>query len=155
MNEPTHFLLPETTRARVAAASRKRVLQQLSECLSAQHPDLECRQVLDALLARERLGSTALGEGVAIPHCRLACETICCAFFTLAEPVDFEAPDNLPVDLVFALLVPEAEEQAHLKQLARLSAVFSDPDAQARFRASESSAELYAVITSLLQRDAA
>lgn len=155
MNEPTHFLAPETTCARVEAASRKRVLQQLSECLSDQHPELDCRQVLDALLARERLGSTALGEGVAIPHCRLACETICSAFFTLAEPVDFEAPDSQPVDLVFALIVPEAEEQAHLKQLARLSAVFSEPEAQARFRASETSAELYSAITTLLQQDAA
>ena len=147
--------MPETTQARVEAASRKRVLQQMSECLSEQHEELECRTVLDALLARERLGSTGLGEGVAIPHCRLGCSRIHGAFFTLKEPVDFEAPDDQAVDLVFALIVPEGEEQAHLSYLARLAAVFSQPDTQASFRASTSDDELYARISSILQRDAA
>ena len=155
MNEPTDFLLPQTTHARVEAASRKRVLQQMSECLSEQHEELDCRTVLDALLARERLGSTGLGEGVAIPHCRVSCSQIYGAFYTLQEPVDFEAPDDARVDLVFVLIVPEGEEQAHLAHLARLAAVFSQPDAQASFRASSNDSELFSRITSFLQRDAA
>lgn len=155
MNEPAHFLTPATTRARVAAASRKRVLQQMSERLSEQHADLDCRVVLEALLAREKLGSTGLGEGVAIPHCRVACSQIYSAFFTLEAPVNFEAPDDQRVDLVFALIVPAGEERAHLAQLARLSAVFSQPEAQRQFRDSQTDAELYSSITGLLQRNAA
>ncbi|MEM6709991.1 MAG: PTS sugar transporter subunit IIA [Pseudomonadota bacterium] len=155
MNEPTQLLLPETTRARVPAASRKRVLQQMADCLSSRYDDLDCRQVFEALMARERLGSTGLGEGVALPHCRVACADIYCAFFTLDAPVDFEAPDDRQVDLVFALVVPEGEEEAHLAHLARLSGVFSQPEAQARFRASQSDSDLYAEVSAYLQRNAA
>lgn len=155
MNELTDVIALETTVARVPAQSRKRVLQLLSDLLAAQHSDLSERTIFEALMARERLGSTGIGEGVAIPHCRTSCEKIFSAFFLLEEPVDFEAPDDIAVDLVFLIVVPESEEAAHLTLLARLAAVFNDADNRASLRSAASDTELHSCIISLLQQEAA
>ncbi|MFK7912952.1 MAG: PTS sugar transporter subunit IIA [Pseudomonadales bacterium] len=155
MNDLTEVIALETTVARVPAQSRKRVLQLLSDLLAAQHADLSERAIFEALMARERLGSTGIGEGVAIPHCRTRCERIFSAFFLLEQPVDFEAPDSVAVDLVFVIVVPDNEEAAHLTLLARLAAVFNDADNRARLRSADTDSDLYHQISGMLQKDAA
>lgn len=109
-----------------------------------QDDELTSRAVFDALLARERLGSTALGEGVAIPHCRLAGMTgIRAALITLDEGVDFDAPDGDPVDLLCCLIVGEEEQDHHLKLLSQLAQIFSDAGKRRALRAEKTTDGLY------------
>ena len=106
------------------ADSRHAVLRKLSEAL-AERSGIDSRIILEAVTLRERLGSTGVGEGVAIPHVRLAgIDTPIGAFARLATPVDFEAVDEAACDLVFMLLAPDTEGSAHLKALAQVSRVF-------------------------------
>ena len=149
-----NILEPGCTRAGVAAGSRKRLLQYASDLL-AEHYDLPARTLFDELMNRERLGSTGLGEGVAIPHCRLPCEAIHAAFLTLQEPVDYDAADGEPVDLVFVLIVPPTENKAHLEILAELARLFGSPENRASLRASTTDDELFERVTGLLASQAA
>ena len=150
MNDITHILSLERTRTGVEARSRKRVLEAASDLLSEGNAKLSGRTLFEELLARERLGSTGLGDGVAIPHCRIACDEICAAFLQLAEPIDYDAPDGQPVDLLFVLVVPREENSAHLEVLASLARIFSQPDNRARLRRAASSTELYEALTGLI-----
>ena len=105
--------------------------------------------IFDQLIAREKLGSTGLGKGIAIPHCRAAnCQEPLGTLVTLEDPVDFDAPDDRPVDLLFVLLVPEAAHQEHLDILANIARLFSQPDYCERLRAAKSDAALYSTATS-------
>ena len=107
--------------------SKKRALETLSELL-AQDGQLSSHEIFDTLLARERLGSTGLGHGVAIPHGRIpGLKQTQAAFIKLSGGIDFDAPDHKPVDLLFALLVPEECTNEHLEMLAKLAELFSDP----------------------------
>lgn len=122
------LLSPDRTRARVSVTSRKRALEHACEILAGCN-DLNARSVLDALLARERLGSTALGEGVAIPHCRLHdCQAPVGVLLTLESPIDYDAPDDTHVDLLFALVVPESANDAHLQILSQLAGILVEKD---------------------------
>ncbi|TVS17145.1 MAG: PTS fructose transporter subunit IIA [Gammaproteobacteria bacterium] len=144
--ELERILDPECTRADVAVASKKRVLEQASELLAAQHAELEPGQLLEALIARERLGSTAVGEGVALPHCRFSsCSAPVAALLRLEEAVDFEASDRRPVDLVFVLVVPEEANDLHLQILATAATALNDPGYRAALRGAGSDADLHAV----------
>ena len=118
---------------KLPAASRKRALQLVAERLADDHVNADA--LFDELMARERLGSTGLGEGVAIPHCRFQAPDMRAALVSLPEPVDFEASDGEPVDLLFVLAVPEDEQTAHLEALATLAGIFSQPDNRAQLRA--------------------
>ena len=140
------LLPPECVRRAVSAHSRKRSLDFAADLLAEQHSGVEARPVFDALMERERLGSTGIGEGVAIPHCRLECPRMMAAFFLLAEPVDYDAPDDKPVDLVFVLVVPPRETSAHLDVLATLSTVFRDPATRDRLRQAGSPGELCTIL---------
>ena len=148
------ILEPDCTRAGVAASSRKRLLHYASDLLAEQY-DLPARTLFDELMNRERLGSTGLGEGVAIPHCRLPCEAIHAAFLTLQEPVDYDAADGEPVDLVFVLIVPISENKAHLEILADLARLFGSPDNRASLRSATTDDELFERLTGLLASQAA
>ncbi|AOU99035.1 PTS sugar transporter subunit IIA [Acidihalobacter yilgarnensis] len=107
--------------------SKKRALEALSELL-AKGGQVSSNEVFDTLLARERLGSTGLGHGVAIPHGRMAgLKETQAAFIKLNGGIDFDAPDQAPVDLLFALVVPEECTSEHLDTLSRLAQLFSDP----------------------------
>ena len=150
MTDITHILSREHTRTGVEARSRKRVLEAISDLLCEDSEELNPRSLFDELQARERLGSTGLGDGVAIPHCRIACDKISAAFLTLAEPVDYDAPDGQPVDLLFVLIVPPDENQAHLDVLADLARIFSEPDNRARLRGAANSTELYEELMGLI-----
>ncbi len=111
----------------VDVSSRKRALEWVGERVAEVHGELDADEIYDALQARERLGSTGLGEGVAIPHCRTKCTDVIAVFARLEQAVDFDAPDDAAVDLVFALIVPEEETSLHLTVLSQLSQVFSEP----------------------------
>lgn len=119
------------------AASKKRVLEQLSQLIADSQTDLSAAQVFDSLISRERLGSTGLGRGVAIPHGRVKSnnQTIA-AVVKLQEGVDYDAVDNNPVDIFFALLVPEESTEEHLQLLSQLAEMFSDKEFVARLRQS-------------------
>lgn len=116
------MLSPTRTRAKVEGASKKRVLQTLATLFADQIEGLDQDKLFQSLLNRERLGSTGIGEGIAIPHCRFDTGgPTYAACLSLHEAVDFDAIDNKPVDIVFAMLVPENAEQSHLDTLASLA----------------------------------
>ena len=120
-------LLPSECVAQVSdIASRKRALTAIADLLARRHPEVSARQLLDALAEREQLGSTGIGEGVAIPHCRLDCQRMMAAFLRLEQGIDYDAIDEQPVDLLFALVVPRQETRLHLQVLALLAAAFGD-----------------------------
>lgn len=143
----TDLLKPEAVFASLRVNSKKQLLQELSE-RAAHISHLPARQIFDAVLHRERLGSTGIGNGIAIPHAKLAkCPSIIGIFARLEKPVDFEAIDANPVDLVFLLVAPESAGADHLKALARIARVFRDPATTAKLRAITDPAALYAVLT--------
>lgn len=146
--ELERILSRECTRAGLAAASKKRALELASELLAATHPELDPGQLLDALIARERLGSTAVGEGVALPHCRFsACRAPMAALLRLEEPIDFEASDRRPVDLVFVLVVPAEANDLHLQILGNAATALNDAGYRAALREAKSDADLHAAAT--------
>jgi len=138
------LLSPECTVTNLVAASKKRALQLVADRLAARYPEFDADAVFDALMARERLGSTAVGEGVAIPHCRLAeCETPVAALVHLEAPVDFDAPDGREVDLLFVLVVPEEAHSTHLELLAAAARALSDPAYRAALRTAGDDVDLF------------
>ncbi len=129
------------------SASKKRALEQLSALIAGGQATPNQKEVFDSLLARERLGSTGLGHGVAIPHGRVksGADTLG-AVIKLEHGVDFDAVDGQPVDLLFGLLVPEQSTDIHLQLLAQLAQMFSDAEFVAQLRQSGSTEQLYQLI---------
>ena len=124
--------------------SKKRVIEVLSELLATGQADLTARPIFDSLIGRERLGSTGLGHGVALPHGRFSqSQRAIGAFIKLKQGVDFDAIDRLPVDLVFGLLVPDHYTDEHLKILAYLAEMFSDRAFCQRLRETDSDQALF------------
>lgn len=136
--------------------NKKRLIEQLSKLLDERNDPANERAIFDSLVRREKLGSTGLGQGVAIPHGRSAdVGRAVGAFVRLAEPVDFNAVDGKPVDLVFALVVPEHFTDQHLMFLATLAEMFSDAAFTSRLRAARDSAALYDALSGWQERHAA
>lgn len=124
--------------------SKKRVLQSLAERLAASLKNVGEVDLFDQLIARERLGSTGLGQGIAVPHCRLAqIERPIAALAKLDEAVDFESPDRKPVDLLFVLVVPAAATDDHLNLLAAVVERFNDGNLVKSLRQASDSQTLY------------
>lgn len=143
----TDLLEPERIHCHVALQSKKRAMQTVAELLATaiDNEELSERNVLDALIARERLGSTGLGHGVALPHSRLAgVEKPIAAMLTLETGVDFDAADNTAVDIVCGLLVPEDCNEEHLQILASLARRFNDDALRERIRRCDSGDALLA-----------
>jgi PTS system nitrogen regulatory IIA component len=139
------IITPGRVAARVSVASKKRALETLSEIFAEHSPSgLGAHAIFDSLLARERLGTTAIDHGVAIPHGRIknSNETFG-AFLQLDNGVDCDAFDGQAVDLMFALLVPEDSTEEHLQLLARLAQMFADDELRENLRNAESSRALY------------
>ena len=137
------------------ATAKKQALQDLSE-RAAQVTGLGAREIFDALLQRERLGSTGIGNGIAIPHGKLAkCERIVGVFARLDRAIDFDSLDSAPVDLIFLLLAPEHAGADHLKALARIARVLRDPGMTARLRATRDADGLYSLLTQVQTSHAA
>jgi PTS system nitrogen regulatory IIA component len=144
---PDGFLQEKRIGCNVEAASKKRVLEQLGQRLAESVPELTQDLVFDALLERERLGSTGLGKGIALPHARMAqVDRATGAFIKLPKGVDFDAIDGDPVDLAFAMLVPEEATDEHLQLLSTLASMFSDAAFCAELRSAESDHDLYQLI---------
>ncbi|ALP51709.1 PTS sugar transporter subunit IIA [Candidatus Tenderia electrophaga] len=133
----------------LALGSKKRALEALSQLLSqATEVSLSDTQIVDGLLARERLGSTGLGHGVAIPHGRFKdVDQAVGAFVRLEEGVDFDAIDGDPVDLMFALIVPEESTEEHLQLLASLAEMFSDATIREGLRRCGSAQDIEKVVS--------
>lgn len=128
------------------AHSKKQVLQEICET-AARLTGLAEREIFDTILQRERLGSTGVGHGVAIPHGKLrSIDRLVGVFARLARPVDFDALDDQPVDLVFLLLAPESAGADHLKALARIARILRDTAVAQKLRQAKDAAELYAVL---------
>jgi PTS system nitrogen regulatory IIA component len=123
---------------------------------AAELTGLESRFVFETLLQRERLGSTGLGRGIAIPHGRMpGLRSMFCLFAKLDEAIDFEAPDGEPVDLIFLLLAPETAGADHLKALSRVSRLLREPHVIERLRGARNRPALYAILTEPLASSAA
>lgn len=139
----------------LGASSRKQALQAMSE-LAAGLTGQAARTIFDAVLQRERLGSTGVGQGVAIPHARLSgMNEVVGVFARLRTPVDFESIDGRPADLIFMLLAPENAGAEHLKALARVSRLLRREDVRQRLRAAPNSDAAYAVLAGEPASDAA
>lgn len=129
------------------ASSKKRVLEQAARLLAVRAVEPEAEQIFERLLERERLGSTGLAGGVALPHARMpGVESSHGAFLRLAEPIDFDSLDGQPVDLVFALLVPEEATEEHLQLLGSLAGMFNDDELREQLRSAEAEQAL-AILT--------
>jgi len=141
------LISPDSVVPSLKVKNKKQLLQELS-ARAARLTGLEERYIFDVLLQRERLGSTGLGQGIAIPHGKFAgLKRIVGIFARLAEPVDFDAVDGDPVDIVFLLLAPEGAGADHLKALARISRLLREGSAVEKLRASKDASALYAVLT--------
>ena len=137
------ILASECVRSGVPAASKKRTLETLGEIFANADPGLSARVVFNRLVARERLGSTGLGEGCALPHARipgLGCALA--AFLRLEKGVDFDSPDREPVDLVAGLLVPEESTDEHLEILAAIARTLSDESVRTSVRSADEPARI-------------
>lgn len=129
----------------VQATSKRDLLEKIAQ-KGAACSGLHEKEIFDALLQRERLGTTGTGEGVAIPHSRFAkLDKICGVFVRLSNPVDFEAVDEKPVDLVFTLLAPESAGADHLNALSQIARVLKDESAKNELRTSKSPAAIHSI----------
>lgn len=141
------LLSAERVQLRTDLRSKKRVLEDLSKLLSLGAPGLDDSEIFASLIGREKLGSTGLGGGVAIPHGRMPkLQQAVGAFMRLNPGVDYEANDGVAADLVFALLVPEQATEAHLLILRRLAEMFTDDAFCAELRTAADGAKLYALL---------
>jgi PTS system nitrogen regulatory IIA component len=141
-------LSTERIRSDVHSSSKKRLLELISEELARSSTELDQREFFESLIARERLGSTGLGNGVAIPHGRVkGIDHVEAFFFRLRKPLPFDAVDGKPVDLLFALAVPEDCSEDHLKLLAQVAELFSDAELLQQLRDAESTGRLLQLLS--------
>jgi PTS system nitrogen regulatory IIA component len=146
--EISAILKPTQTINNVHADSKKSVLEAISKLMAQNLPDMDYEQIFDCLLNREKIGSTGIGHGVAIPHC--------CSknipkpvgvFIRLQKPIDFGAIDNQPVDLFFTVLIPEGATEKHLELLATLAEKFRHKEFREKLRQTKTDADLYKIVT--------
>jgi len=132
------------------ASSKKKVLEAISEIVTENYPEYSTHKVFETLIERERLGSTGIGHGVALPHGRLEeCTDTIGVFISLSEGIDFDAIDKQPVTLLFALLVPENSTQEHLEILAKLAEFFRDAKNRQNLENATSSETVYNLLINL------
>jgi PTS system nitrogen regulatory IIA component len=145
---PPQFIVAGRIGANLEIGSKKRLLEVLGELLAAAEPGLQADAVFEHLLERERLGSTGLGHGIALPHARMKEVTEAVgAFVQLRRGIDFDAVDDKPVDLAFALLVPESANEVHLQLLSNLASMFSDPQLRESLRRATSTDEILGLLS--------
>jgi PTS system nitrogen regulatory IIA component len=145
--EISDLLQPEAVISGLKASSKKQALQELAKH-AAQITGVNDRRIFETLLERERLGTTGVGNGIAIPHGKLADFTRLYGLFArLDRPIDFEAIDEQPVDLIFLLLAPEGAGADHLKALARVSRLLRDTSVCEKLRGADTADGLYMLLT--------
>ena len=141
------ILTPARSLVNVPGGSKKRVLEQIANLVARDLTDLDAQDIFENLIAREKLGSTGFGNGIAIPHCRLpGCHAPLSAVLRLDSAVDFDAIDGAPVDLLFVLLVPEAATDEHLELLRQIASMLDRSEVRERLRQAQSSEALYQVV---------
>ena len=142
-----NILTPGRSLVSVPGGSKKRVLEQIASLVATELAELDEQDIFESLIAREKLGSTGFGNGIAIPHCRLpGCHAPLSAVLRLDSAVDFDAIDGAPVDLLFVLLVPEAATDEHLELLRQIASMLDRKEVRDRLRAADSSTALYQVV---------
>lgn len=155
MNDFSEILQPGAVAADLPVANKKSLFQQLGH-IAEREMGIEARLVVDRLTERERLGSTGFGGGVAIPHGKIdSLDSVKAAFVRLEKPIDFQAIDDMPIDLVFMLLSPPDAGGDHLKALAQVSRRLRDRTFVAKLRGAGSNDALYALFANIETRDAA
>ena len=155
MDDLGDLLSPQAVQAALAVPNKKALFQQLGG-IASKLVDADARMIVHRLVERERLGSTGFGGGIAIPHGKLdGLKRVLGVFVRLDEPMDYQAIDDLPVDLVFMLLSPSGAGAEHLKALASVSRRLRDRSFGAKLRGAGSSDALYALLTAAEARDAA
>ena len=143
----SEFLSPEALIADLQARDKQAVLREMSAVLARAHPSLKEERLVEVLREREKLGSTGIGEGVAIPHGKLpGLGNLVAAFGVSRQGVDFEAIDGKPTQLFFVLLAPENSAGLHLKALARISRLFKNPRFRESILSAKSATEIYELI---------
>ncbi len=148
MNIFSELLTPERTLCKIAGKSKKRIFETVADAAYSTPPKIPYREVYEHLLARERLGSTGLGMGIAIPHCRAeSCVSPIGVLATLETGLDFNSPDGHPVTLLFALIVPYEAHQEHLDALAEVAKLFSDQNLCDNLREAKTSHQLHDIST--------
>lgn len=141
------FLSPDRISCNVNAHSKKRALEELSQLIAHDQLATTPTEIFDSLLSRERLGGTGIGYGVAIPHSRLKNTThTTAALIHLQNGIDFDAIDNQPVDLLFALVIPEQSTDEHLKILAMLATLFQDENFRNKVRSAKTPNEILSLV---------
>lgn len=143
------ILTPSRVALDVVSSSKKSALEQLARGASQGVPELTPAQAFDSLVERERLGSTALGQGIAIPHGRIKhLKSMVGAFMRVSQGVEFDSIDGEPVDLFFALFVPTDTNEKHLETLSHLAALFSDVELVSRLRKENSVEKIHEILIS-------
>lgn len=138
------LITPARTLCGIEGVSKKRTLEILANTIARDAPGINADELFRRLVARERLGSTGIGFGIAIPHCRLPnCEKATGALITLKQPIDFDAIDSQPVDILFAILVPEDAHREHLNTLSSLAQSFNEATFRQRLRDADDDDGLY------------
>ncbi len=138
------FLSPNRTLCNVSCSSKKRALEMVASCAAGDLLNTKSETIFTHLFDRERLGSTGFGNGIAIPHCRIeGIDSVVGLLITLANPIPFDAPDDQPVDLIFALLAPTEAAEAHLQTLSTVAERLSNPVYVSELRSANSSSSLY------------
>ncbi|MGC9422094.1 MULTISPECIES: PTS IIA-like nitrogen regulatory protein PtsN [Vibrio] len=136
----------DCTKSAVQCSSKKRALEIISE-IAAQHTGQNATELFESMLNREKMGSTGIGNGIAIPHARMAAsEHAVAVLVQCEEPIEFESIDNRPVDLLFALLVPEDQCKEHLTTLSCMAERLNDKQTLKQLRSAQSDQELYDIM---------
>jgi PTS system nitrogen regulatory IIA component len=138
------LISPNRTLCSVEGGSKKRTLELLANTIAQDIPEIDADELFRRLIGRERLGSTGIGHGIAIPHCRVEhCSGTVGALITLADPIEFDAIDSQPVDILFAMLVPEDAHSEHLQTLAALAEALNKSEYRQRLRAATTNEMLF------------
>ncbi|WP_117236094.1 PTS IIA-like nitrogen regulatory protein PtsN [Vibrio maerlii] len=137
----------DCTKSAVQCTSKKRALEMISEIV-AEHTGQSSTELFECMLSREKMGSTGIGNGIAIPHARMfSSDEAVAVLLQCQEPIEFDSIDNRPVDLLFALLVPEDQCKQHLKTLSSMAERLNDKQVLKQLRKAQSDEELYQVMT--------
>ena len=152
----SQILVPQAVRLISQVDSKKRLLQEISEVITVYNEKFIPALAFDALMSRETLGATGVGNGVALPHARIkGLDKVAGAFFKLEKPMDFSSVDRQPVDLIFALFAPEGAGVEHLKALALVSRTLRDASICSKLRANSNATTMYTILTEKMATKAA
>ena len=152
----SQILVPQAVRLISQVDSKKRLLQEISEVITVYNEKFIPALAFDALMSREILGATGVGNGVALPHARIkGLDKVAGAFFKLEKPMDFSSVDRQPVDLIFALFAPEGAGVEHLKALAVVSRTLRDASICSKLRANSNATTMYTILTEKMATKAA